>query len=144
MLDPIEGSSPTGKPEAGIIDLFVDDLFGTGGTGMEQRVLTRLRRDFQVGSEDWNDVLFTRERTHRKKDPQLGPSIEVSQERAIEELEEIPVEMNTKGDLHCTLAMHTRYESLLGPINWLQSRTQFQCCYKFSRCASKSSFSNNL
>ena len=27
-------------------------------------------------------------------------------------------------------------EDLLGEINWLQSRTQFQCCYKFSRCAS--------
>ena len=25
----------------------------------------------------------------------------------------------------------------MGQINWLQSRTQFQCCYKFSRCASK-------
>ena len=24
-----------------------------------------------------------------------------------------------------------------GQINWLQSRTLFQCCYKFSRCASK-------
>ena len=33
--------------------------------------------------------------------------------------------------------MHTRYRSLLGQMNWLQSRTQFQCCYKFSRCASK-------
>ena len=42
------------------------------------------------------------------KDPQSGSSIEVSQEKAIEELEEIPVERNTK-DLHCTLAMHTRY-----------------------------------
>ena len=31
--------------------------------------------------------------------------------------------------------MHTWYRSLLGQINWLQSRTQFQCCYKFSRCA---------
>ena len=33
--------------------------------------------------------------------------------------------------------MHTRYRSRLGQINWLQSRTQFQCCYKFSRCASR-------
>ena len=32
--------------------------------------------------------------------------------------------------------MHTRYRSLLGLINWLQSRTQFQCCYKFFRGAS--------
>ena len=59
---------------------------------MEQRVLTRLRKDFQVGSEDWNYVLFTRQRSHGKKDPQLGPSIEVSRQKAIEELEEILLE----------------------------------------------------
>ena len=45
------------------------------------------------------------------------------------------MERNTKEDLQCTPAMHTMYRSLLGQINWLQSRTQFQCCYKFSRCA---------
>ena len=48
--------------------------------------------------------------------PQSGPSIEVSQEIAIEELEEIPAERNTKEDLHCTPAMHTRYRILLGQI----------------------------
>ena len=137
MLDPIEGSPATGKSVAGIIYLFVDDLFGTSGTELEQRVPARLREDVQVGSEDWNDVLFTGQRIRWRKDPQSGPSMEVSQERAIEEMEEIPVEKNTKEDLHCTPTMHTRYRSLLGQINWLQSRTQFQCCYKFSRCASK-------
>ena len=44
---------------AGIINLFVDDLFGTGGNEMEQRALTRLETYFQVGSEDWNDAAFT-------------------------------------------------------------------------------------
>ena len=53
MLDPIAGSPATGKSVAGIVNLFVDDLFGTGGTEMEQRVLARLRKDFHVGSEDW-------------------------------------------------------------------------------------------
>ena len=46
------------------------------------------------------------------------------------------MERNTSEDLQCTRAMHTMYRSLLGQINWLQSRTQFQYCYKFSRCAS--------
>ena len=45
---------------AGIINLFVDDLFGKGGNEMEQRVLTRLRKDVQVGSEGWNDDAFYR------------------------------------------------------------------------------------
>ena len=36
-----------------------------------------------------------------------------------------------------------KYRSVLGQINWLQSKRQFQCCHKFSRCAFKGSFSNN-
>ena len=54
----------------GIVNLFVDDLFGTGGTEMEQRVLSRLRKDFQVGSEDWDDVTITGQRIRWIKDPQ--------------------------------------------------------------------------
>ena len=52
-LDPTAGSPAAGKSVAGIINLFVNDLFGTGGKGMEQRVLSRLGKDFHVGSEDW-------------------------------------------------------------------------------------------
>ena len=107
---------------------------------MEQRVLTKLRTDLQVGSEDGNDVTFTRQRVRWTKNPQADLYIEVSQEKAIEELVEIPEERNTKEDLQRTPAMHTEYRSLLGQINWLQSRTQllqvFQMCFK-------GSFSNN-
>ena len=39
MLDAIEGSPATGKSVAGSTNLFVDDLFGTGGNKFEQRVL---------------------------------------------------------------------------------------------------------
>ena len=35
-----------------------------------------------------------------------------------------------------TRNLHTAYRSLLGSINWLQSRSQFQSCYQFPRCAS--------
>ena len=58
---------------------------------MEQRFLFRLRKDFRVGSEDWNDVLFTVQRIRWTKDPPSGPCIEVTQEKALEELEEIQV-----------------------------------------------------
>ena len=37
MLDPIEGSPAKGKSVAAIINPFVDDLFGRGGTEIEQR-----------------------------------------------------------------------------------------------------------
>ena len=121
---------------AGIIDLFVDDLLGAVGKERAQRVLTRLRKDFQVGSEDWNDVTFTGQRIRWTQAHQTGSYTEVRHEKVIEELEEIPVERNTKEDLRCTPAMHTMYRCLPGQINWLQSRAQIQCCYKFSRCAS--------
>ena len=101
MLDPIEGSPAIGKSMAGIMNLFVDDLLGTSGTEMEQRVLARLSKDFHVDSEDWDDLLFTGQRIRWMKDPQSGSRIEVwSREKAIEELEEIPVERNTKEDPH--------------------------------------------
>ena len=44
-LDPLAGSPATAKSVAGIINLFVDDRFGTGGNEMEQRVQTRLRKN---------------------------------------------------------------------------------------------------
>ena len=97
-LDPIAGSPATGKSVAGIINPFVDDLFGTGGNEMEQRVLTRLRPDFHVGAEDWNDVAFKEQRIRGTQDSQNGLYIEVSQDKAIDEVEEIPVERNTKED----------------------------------------------
>ena len=91
------------------------------------------RRISKLFSEDWNDVLFIGRRIRWMKDPQLGASIEVIHEKVIEDLEEFPVEKNTKEDLHWTPTMHTRYRILLGPSNWLRSRTQLQFCYKFSR-----------
>ena len=121
MLDPTARGPATGKSVARIIHLVVDDHFGTGGTEMEQRVLARLWQDFQVGSEDWNDVLFTGQSIRWMKDLQSGSCIEVSQQRAIDELEEILAERDTKEDLHGTPAMHTRYRGLLGQINWSQS-----------------------
>ena len=45
-----------------IINLFVHDLFETGGIETEQLILARLRKDFQVGPEDWNDELFSQDK----------------------------------------------------------------------------------
>ena len=92
MLDPIPGSPATGKSVAGIMNLFSDDLFGTGGIDMEQRFLARLRKDFHVVSEDWNDVTFTGQNSLDEGSSVRIVHIEVSQGKAMEELEEIPVE----------------------------------------------------
>ena len=74
----------------------MDDLFGTGGKEVEQRVMTRLRNYFLAGSEDWSDVANRGQRIRWTQDSQNGPYIEVSQKKAIDELEEIQVERNTQ------------------------------------------------
>ena len=43
---------------------------------------------------------------------------------------------NLKDTAACDKTLHSSYRSLLGSVNWLQSRTQFQACYNFSRLAS--------
>ena len=47
---------------AGIVCLHVDDLFMAGDKLFHERVLGGLRKDFQVGSEDKNDIMFVGQR----------------------------------------------------------------------------------
>ena len=82
--------------------IFLEQVERNGTTCSDQTL-----KIFQVGSEYWNDVTFKRQRIRWTQDSPNGPYIEVSQEKAIEELEEIPVERNKKEDLQCTPAMHT-------------------------------------
>ena len=131
LLDPIAGSPAAGRTVLGIVALHVDDLFMTGNAQFEQLVISRLRKDYQVGSEDRNDLVFTGQHVKWTKD-----CIVVDQDRAIEELSEISLAKGLKDDDKCSLAMHTEYRSVLGSLNWLQSRTQFQIAYKFSGVAS--------
>ena len=79
-----------------------------------EQVETRLGKDFQVGSEDWIDEAFTRQIIRWTQDSQNGPFMEINQNKAIDEREEIPVERNTKENLHCTPSMLTKHRSLLG------------------------------
>ena len=74
-----------------------------------------------------------------RKDSQNGWYIEVSQEKAVDELEEIPVERNTKGrrPVHSVNAYNVQMP--FGRINWLQSRTQF----KILQMRFNGSFSNS-
>ena len=99
---PLQATEPQTKTVAGNSNLFVDDLLGISGTEMEQRVLAGLGKDFQLGSEDWNDVTFTGQTVRWINDSQSGSYID----KAIDELEEIPVERKTKDDLHRTRNAH--------------------------------------
>ena len=62
----------------------------------------------------------------------------MDQHKKIEELSEIVFDRSLNDLTECSPDLHRQYRSVLGQINWLQSRTQFQSCYEFSRCVSAS------
>ena len=96
-----------------------------------------LKSKFEIGSEDINDVTFVGQRIQWKGKPgSPGSYIEVDQKVAIDELREVNFEKHLADNVLCSPALHTEYRSVLGMVNWLQSRTQYHSCYKFSRCAS--------
>ena len=136
LLDPITGSKAHGMQIEGICTIHVDDLFMTGNSTFIKRVVAGLKRDFEVGSEDINDVLFVGQRVRWQNKGQKDACITVDQERNIEELSEITFDSTLGDAITLTRELHTRYRSVLGQINWLQNRTQWQSCYAFSRCAS--------
>ena len=156
LLDPFHGSNCEGRRVSGFICLHVDDLFMAGDKHFEETVLRGIRKDFNVGSEDKNDVMFVGQRIRwvnkpgtasaasnvDPEDKRFGPHIKVDQKLAIDDLEEMVFDKSLKDNIECTPALHTAYRSVLGKINWLQSRTQFHACYKFSRCASAASKPN--
>ena len=79
-LDPITGSPAHGQDVSGIVYLHVDDLFGVGSDDFERRVLSRIRKDFQVGSEKWSDVEFVGQRIRWHKENEVD-YIAVDQEK---------------------------------------------------------------
>ena len=102
------------------------------------RVPQRLRKDYTIGSEDIDDIAFLGQRIRwTKASGATAPHIQVDQQLAVDDLHETVFERSLKDDVLCTPFLHIEYRSVLGMINWLQSRTQFQSCYKFSRAASR-------
>ena len=120
------------------MSLHVDDLIISGTSQFLTWFLKRIRKHFTVGHEDKYDLTFTGQRVCWVNDAQGNKKyISIDQKRCVSELEEIVIPKHLK-DTACDKARHTSCRSLLGSINWLQSRTQFQACYQFSRLASAS------
>ena len=139
LMDPVAGNNAKNRQVHGALSLHVDDLLMTGGDVFEKEIMGRLRKDFQVGSEDKNDCLFVGQRIQWKQDDKHGWYINVHQNVGIDELQEITFDKHLKDDTPLTPQMHTAYRSVLGQINWLQSGTQFHIGCQFSRSASKAS-----
>ena len=116
FVDPLNGSPSKGRKSIGVLSLHVDDLIISGTPQFLKWFLEKIKKHFTVGHEDVNDLMFTE----------------------CSELEEIIIPKHLKDTDLCDKQLHTSYRSLLGSINWLQSRTQFQACYSFSRLASAS------
>ena len=53
-MDPVSGNNAKNRQVHGALSLHVDDLLMTGDV-FEKEIMGRLRKDFQVGSEDKND-----------------------------------------------------------------------------------------
>ena len=139
LMDPVSQNNCQGRSVHGFVCLHVDDLFMSGDRVFENKVMARIRKDFAVGSEDKNDVMFVGQRICWKTHDKHGPYISIDQKLAVDSVEEIKLDKSLKDSLSCTPQMHTAYRSALGQLNWLQSRTQVHLCYKFSRCASAAS-----
>jgi len=133
LLDPVTGSAANSRKVLGVLCLHVDDLLFAGSSEMHKQVIDRLRKECKVGSEDKDDVMFTGQRIRWREN-----SLVVDQDKGVEELKEIELDKNMKDDTPSTPELHTEFRSLLGSINWPQSRTQFLTGYRFSSCASAS------
>ncbi len=118
LLDPYSGNNARGFAPCGVICLHVDDLYMVGGDEFTKRVITRLRKDFQVGSEDRNDVTFVGQRIRWINGLHKG-HICVDQKLAVEELLEIKFDKSLKDNVECAPGLHTEHRSVLGQLNWL-------------------------
>ena len=111
-MDPVSGNNAKNRQVHGALSLHVDDLLMTGDDVFKKEIMGRLRKDFQVGSEDKNDCLFVGQRIQWKQDDKHGWYINVHQNVAIDELQEITFDKHLKDDTTLTPQMHTAYRSV--------------------------------
>ena len=120
LMDPVARNNAQGRRPHGFICLHVDDLFMAGDKVFESKVLSSLRKNFAVGSEDKNDIMFVGQRIKWKNHDKYGPYISVDQKLAVDAVEEVKIDKSLKDNIQCNPQLHTAYRSVLGQLNWLQ------------------------
>ena len=120
----------------GNVCMPVDDLIFTGTDDFLLSFARELKKSFQIGSLDENDVMFCGQRILKP-----GATVPVHQDLCIEDLHEALILKGRDADPLLGPDL-TEYRSVLAKLNWLQSRTQFHIRYRFSRCASASASAN--
>ena len=138
FMDPVNGSNAKGRKPIGMCCLHVNDLFITGTPEFLEKFKKVVKSQFKIGHEDVNDLMFTGQRVKWIIDEKTKKTshITVEQSLCVSELTEVVIPKGLKDEDKCGKDLHTAYRSLLGSIKWSQSRTHFQSCYQFSRCAS--------
>ena len=130
IIDPVAGSPSRNRTVNGNVCMHVDDLIFTGTDDFLSSFAESLKKSFQIGSLDENDVMFCGQRIIKQ-----GATVMVHQDLCIEDLHEALIPKGKDSDALVGADL-TEYRSVLGKLNWLQSRTQFHISYHFSRCAS--------
>lgn len=88
-----------GRKAEGFICLHVDDLYMAGSPEFQKPVLSKILKDFNVGSEDKNDLMFVGQRKKWEKHDKHGSFISCDQKLAVDQLEEIKVDKQMKDNL---------------------------------------------
>ena len=116
MLDPISGSAAKGKIVLGIVCIHVDDCFSCGGKAFYDRILAGIKKDFEIGSEDINDVMYCGQRVRWIDKGKPTAHITVDQDLKVEELSEIeiPPDVKEKGNLNLPLSLVPNFILLFG------------------------------
>ena len=112
LLDPVAQNNAQGRRPHGFICLHVDDLFMAGDKVFADKVLASIRKDFNVGSEDKNDIMFVGQRIKWKTHDKQGPYISCDQKLAVDAVEEIKFDKHLKDNVACNPQMHTAYRSV--------------------------------
>ena len=95
-MDPVARKNAQGRRPHGFICLHVDDLFMAGDKVFESKVLSSLRKNFAVGSEDKNNIMFVGQRIKWKTHDKYGPYISVDQKLAVDAVEEVKIDKSLK------------------------------------------------
>ena len=101
LLDPVAQNNAQGRRPHGFICLHVDDLFMAGDKVFADKVLASVRKDFNVGSEDKNDIMFVGQRIKWKTHDKQGPYISCDQKLAVDAVEEIKFDKHLTKGQHC-------------------------------------------
>ena len=135
IIDPVAGSPSRNRTVNGNVCMHVDDFIFTGTDDFLLSFAEGLKKSFQIGSLDENDVMFCGQRIIKQ-----GATVTVHQDLCVEDLHEALIPKGKDSDALVGPDL-TEYRSVLGKLKWLQSRTQFhisyhllQVCFSSSQC----------